>query len=102
MADVVKECNLEGVVAAVPTKKELSKKETVEAQLRKGLERSRAKAEALVSKTVTLVRDPSFQTCTLSTAGGAVTFGAVGGAFVLASGVVCGGAAGLVPAIFTF
>merc|ERR1712241_717530 len=40
--------------------------------------------------------------CTLVTAGGTVTLGAVGGAFGLASGVVVGSAAGVVPALFTF
>jgi hypothetical protein len=50
---------------------------------------------------VALVRDPQFQTCTIATAGGAVTFGAAGGAFGLASGVVVGSTVGVVPALFT-
>jgi hypothetical protein len=52
-------------------------------------------------KAITLVRDPQFQTCTIATAGGAITLGGVGGSFGLASGVVVGSAAGVVPALFT-
>jgi len=59
-------------------------------------------ALALRKSTVTLVKDPHFQTVTISTAAGAVTFGAVGGAFGCAGGVVVGGAVGTVPALFTF
>merc|ERR550525_1746206 len=40
--------------------------------------------------------------CTVSTAGGTIIFGAVGGTFGLASGVVLGSAAGVVPALLTF
>lgn len=60
------------------------------------------KALVLRKKTVTLVKNPHFQTVTVSTAGGAITFGAVGGAFGCAGGVVVGGAVGTVPALFTF
>jgi hypothetical protein len=49
-----------------------------------------------------LLRSPQFQTCSIATAGGAITLGTVGGAFGLASGVVVGSAAGVVPALFTF
>jgi len=59
-------------------------------------------ALALRKSTVTLVKDPHFQTVTISTAAGAVTFGAVGGAFGCAGGVVVGGAVGTVPALITF
>jgi len=49
-----------------------------------------------------LVKSPKFQTITISTAAGTVILGGVGGAFGTASGVVVGGAVGVVPAIFTF
>jgi hypothetical protein len=48
-----------------------------------------------------ILRNPDFQKCSVATAGGTIAFGAVGGAFGLASGVVIGGAAGVVPALFT-
>jgi len=60
------------------------------------------KALALQKSTVTMVKHPHFQTVTVSTAAGAITFGAVGGAFGCAGGVVVGGAVGVVPALFTF
>jgi len=66
------------------------------------LEKTKSKARELQEKGVALVKDPQFQTLTISTAGGAVTLGAVGGAFGAASGVVVGSAAGLLPALFTF
>lgn len=53
-------------------------------------------------QTIALLRDPQFQTCTVATAGGAITLGTAGGAFGLASGVVVGSAVGVVPALFTF
>lgn len=56
----------------------------------------------LTSKASTIARNPHFQTVTVSTMAGTITFGAVGGAFGCASGVVCGGVVGVVPAIFTF
>jgi len=62
----------------------------------------KTKAEETKDKTMVLCRDPQFQTCTVATAGGAITFGTVGGTFGLASGVVLGSAAGVVPALFTF
>jgi hypothetical protein len=52
-------------------------------------------------KAVALVRDPQFQTCTIATVGGAITFGSVGGTFGLASGIAVGSTAGMVPALFT-
>jgi hypothetical protein len=52
-------------------------------------------------KTVALVRDPEFQTCTIATMGGAITFGSVGGTFGLASGIVVGSTVGMVPALCT-
>jgi len=62
----------------------------------------RSKANETKDKAVVLLRSPQFQTCTIATAGGSITLGAVGGAFGLASGVVVGAAAGVVPALFTF
>lgn len=60
------------------------------------------KALALRKSTVTLVKNPHFQTVTVTTAAGAITFGTVGGAFGCAGGVVVGGAVGVVPALLTF
>jgi len=53
-------------------------------------------------RTVTLCKNPQFQTITLTTASGTVTLGAVGGAFGTAAGLVVGSAVGVVPALFTF
>merc|ERR1712241_1093228 len=61
----------------------------------------RPSANKIQEQAFALVRDPQFQTCTIATAGGAITFGAAGGAFGLASGVVAGSAVGVVPALFT-
>jgi len=52
-------------------------------------------------KALVILRNPEFQKTTLSTAGGSITFGAIGGAFGLASGVAVGSAVGLAPALFT-
>lgn len=65
-------------------------------------EKATTTAVELKDQTVALVKNPDFQTCTLTTAGGVITLGGAGGAFGLASGMVVGGAAGVVPAIFTF
>merc|ERR1740130_458433 len=62
----------------------------------------KSKAEETKDKAFVLVRNPRFQSYTIATAGGAITFGSAGGAFGLASGVVVGSAAGVVPALFTF
>lgn len=62
----------------------------------------RAEATRVKDGTVSLVKDPQFQTCTFVTSCGAVTLGGVGGAFGMASGVVVGGAAGVVPSLLTF
>lgn len=59
-------------------------------------------AKKLETQTVALARNPQFQTCTLMMGGGAITFGTVGGAFGTASGVVMGGAAGVLPSLLTF
>jgi hypothetical protein len=48
------------------------------------------------------VRDPWFQTLTISTGSGAVVLGSVGGAFGTASGIVIGTTVGAFPALFTF
>lgn len=53
----------------------------------------RTKSNETKDKAVVLFRDPQFQTCTIVTAGGAMTLGTVGGAFGLASGVVMGSSA---------
>jgi len=60
------------------------------------------RVKAMKDSTVTLVKNPEFQTCTIATAGGTVTFGTLGGAFGLVSGVVAGSAVGIVPALVTF
>merc|ERR1740121_3380783 len=100
----VKETELGYPEAVVAIKREAPacKKGEAETAARRQLEKVRELALAMQARAVMLVRDPSFQTCTLSTVGGAVTLGACGGAFGLASGVVVGAGAGLVPAIFTF
>jgi len=61
------------------------------------------KGKSLQTKdqTVAILRNPEFQKTTVATAGGSITFGAVGGAFGLASGVAVGSAVGLAPALFT-
>jgi len=66
------------------------------------LHNMKSKAEETKDKAVVLVRNPRFQSYTIATAGGAITFGSAGGAFGLASGIVVGSAAGVVPALFTF
>eukprot|EP00929_Paragymnodinium_shiwhaense_P094573 TRINITY_DN5521_c0_g1_i1.p1 TRINITY_DN5521_c0_g1~~TRINITY_DN5521_c0_g1_i1.p1 ORF type:complete len:394 (+),score=91.59 TRINITY_DN5521_c0_g1_i1:61-1242(+) len=48
-----------------------------------------------------ILKHPDFRGLTICTAGGAVTLGAVGGAFGTACGIVVGSAAGLIPALFT-
>merc|ERR1712070_460367 len=54
------------------------------------------------ARAMVLVRDPQFQTVTISTGTGAVVLGTVGGAFGTATGVVIGTTAGALPALFTF
>lgn len=49
-----------------------------------------------------LIKNPQFQTITITTTGGTLTMGAVGGAFGTAAGVVVGSAIGVVPALLTF
>merc|ERR1712045_695236 len=71
-------------------------------KLKDALQVVQSKTMACQDYTVALLKNPDFQTCTIATLGGTVTFGAVGGAFGLASGVVVGSAAGVVPALFTF
>lgn len=70
------------------------------------MERARKQKDALVKQAkrryTAIVKDPDFKTLTLTTAGGAITLGAVGGTFGTAVGVVTGSAAGLLPALFTF
>jgi len=56
----------------------------------------------MMNSTVTLVKNPQFQTVTVSTASGAVAIGTAGGAFGCVTGVVMGAGAGLIPALFTF
>lgn len=66
------------------------------------LEKANMHLMQLKTQAVTRVKDPQFQTLTLSTAGGAVTLSCVGGAFGLASGIVVGSAGGIIPALLTF
>jgi len=56
----------------------------------------------MMNNTITLVKNPQFQTVTVSTASGAVAIGTAGGAFGCVTGVVVGAGAGLIPALFTF
>jgi len=65
-------------------------------------DKAKASVVEMRDRAVAILRDPQFQTCTIATAGGTITIGAVGGAFGLAVGTVTGSAAGLVPALFTF
>eukprot|EP00929_Paragymnodinium_shiwhaense_P001694 TRINITY_DN101929_c0_g1_i1.p1 TRINITY_DN101929_c0_g1~~TRINITY_DN101929_c0_g1_i1.p1 ORF type:complete len:327 (+),score=70.61 TRINITY_DN101929_c0_g1_i1:91-1071(+) len=60
------------------------------------------RAVELMDRAGTIVRNPEFKTHTISAAGGAVTLGTIGGCFGLASGVVVGSAAGVLPALLTF
>jgi len=59
-------------------------------------------AVATKANTITLLKNPHFQTVTISSGTGAVVLGAVGGAFGTACGVIVGTTAGAVPALFTF
>lgn len=59
-------------------------------------------AIATKANTITLLKNPRFQTVTIASGSGAVVLGAVGGAFGTACGVVVGTTAGAVPALFTF
>jgi len=63
---------------------------------------AKEKPATLKDSVVRLLNNPQFRTCTIITAGGSITFGSVGGAFGLASGIVAGSAAGVVPALLTF
>jgi len=86
----------------MPEMRTLSTRESVEAEVKKQIEQARVFGVQLRSESIKIIKDPSFQTCTMSTAGGAVTLGTVGGAFGLATGVVVGAGAGIVPALLTF
>jgi len=77
-------------------------KEKAKAKAAVALRDMKTQANETKDKTIVLVRDPHFQMCTITTAGGAITPGSIGGAFGLASGVAVGSAAGLVPALLTF
>jgi len=66
------------------------------------LEKANSQLMQLRTQALIRVKDPQFQTLTLSTASGAVTFSCAGGAFGLASGIVVGSAGGVVPALLTF
>lgn len=59
-------------------------------------------AKHVKNRTLALVKNPDFQTCTFFTGCGVITVGAVGGAFGTASGIIIGGAAGVVPSLLTF
>lgn len=58
--------------------------------------------EAAKTRTHAIIKDPNFQTVCISTCVGAIALGSVGGAFGCASGILLGGAAGVVPALITF
>mmetsp|Transcript_124836 Transcript_124836/g.195606 ORF Transcript_124836/g.195606 Transcript_124836/m.195606 type:complete len:359 (-) Transcript_124836:209-1285(-) len=60
------------------------------------------KVAATKTQTLALINNPHFQTVCISTSAGAIVLGSAGGAFGCASGVVLGGAAGIVPALITF
>eukprot|EP00933_Yihiella_yeosuensis_P082738 TRINITY_DN96729_c0_g1_i1.p1 TRINITY_DN96729_c0_g1~~TRINITY_DN96729_c0_g1_i1.p1 ORF type:complete len:400 (+),score=108.43 TRINITY_DN96729_c0_g1_i1:66-1202(+) len=79
-------------------KKNGAAKEALKERLRQMKERS----VELKKQGVMLVKDPEFQTVTLSTAGGALALGVAGGAFGAATGVFLGGSAGVVPSLLTF
>jgi len=51
---------------------------------------------------IALIKNPQFQTISLSTAGGAVVISTVGGAFGCMTGVVIGAGTGVLPALITF
>lgn len=61
-----------------------------------------AGAEHIRDQTLCLLKDPQFQTCTIATSCGAIVMGGLGGAFGTVSGIVVGGAAGVVPSLLTF
>jgi len=61
-----------------------------------------ALAKTTQDRIVEIVRHPHFQVVTVSTAGGAVTFGSVGGAFGCMGGVMIGTVTGMLPALLTF
>merc|ERR1712151_673979 len=65
------------------------------------LEKANMQLRQIKDQAMIRVKDPQFQTITLSTAGGAVTLSCVGGAFGMASSVVAGSAGGVIPALFT-
>eukprot|EP00427_Karlodinium_veneficum_P024157 CAMPEP_0169100302 /NCGR_PEP_ID=MMETSP1015-20121227/21013_1 /TAXON_ID=342587 /ORGANISM="Karlodinium micrum, Strain CCMP2283" /LENGTH=469 /DNA_ID=CAMNT_0009161231 /DNA_START=53 /DNA_END=1462 /DNA_ORIENTATION=+ len=58
--------------------------------------------EVATTRTRAIIKDPNFQTVCISTCVGAIALGSVGGAFGCASGILLGGAAGVVPALITF
>lgn len=62
----------------------------------------KAGAERIKDQTLTLLKDPQFQTCTIATGCGAIVVGGLGGAFGTLSGIVVGSAAGVVPSLVTF
>eukprot|EP00933_Yihiella_yeosuensis_P021245 TRINITY_DN1685_c1_g1_i2.p1 TRINITY_DN1685_c1_g1~~TRINITY_DN1685_c1_g1_i2.p1 ORF type:complete len:361 (-),score=141.57 TRINITY_DN1685_c1_g1_i2:496-1578(-) len=98
--------------AAQPTPQAPAKpalKETVVLQLEKAkqtaeLQLGKAKKTAAEGKerVVKLVKDPEFHKLTISTGSGALVLGSAGGAFGAVSGVMVGGATGILPALFTF
>lgn len=101
--------NLGQALNEEPARPAPTRVEVVRTGLEKALEqgkqiqaKTQAKVKEMQDRGVVLIRDPQFQTVTITTASGAVTFGAVGGAFGGASGIVVGSSAGLLPALFTF
>eukprot|EP00933_Yihiella_yeosuensis_P014927 TRINITY_DN13167_c0_g1_i1.p1 TRINITY_DN13167_c0_g1~~TRINITY_DN13167_c0_g1_i1.p1 ORF type:complete len:461 (+),score=100.69 TRINITY_DN13167_c0_g1_i1:101-1384(+) len=66
------------------------------------LQLAREKAEECKDRIVSLVKDPELQRITFATGSGALVLGTPGGAFGAISGVIVGGAAGILPALLTF
>merc|ERR1719188_2260644 len=65
-------------------------------------EKTKEKVLELKNQTVEIVKDPEFQSITISTTTGTIIIGTIGGAFGLASGIATGTLAGFPPALLTF
>jgi hypothetical protein len=93
-SEVKKGSEVKTVVATTP------RKDKVFGAVKNAQTTTLALAKNTQDKTMAIVKNPQFQTVTVSTAGGAVTFGAVGGAFGCMGGVMVGGMMGTVPLAF--
>merc|ERR1719359_2754195 len=90
-------------VVAKPAKVTMDESlQKVKVKAKANLDMALKKLKYFQGRAVVLVKDPQFRTVTISTAGGAVILGPVGGAFGTAAGVVLGAGAGVIPALFTF